>query len=164
LADAAITLERLDRAGPPAAPLEGVVIDQIHLSFLPRVAVVTPGTQIRFLNSDPLPHNVFGPDGRRESFDLGTYPEGDWAVHTFLAEGVHVVLCHIHPEMAAYVLVSSAPFRAVSDAQGGFAMDGVPPGRYRLRAWHPRRSGSTGEMLVTVMAQDVVNLRLVVTR
>ena len=148
---AAVTLEPLDGAETSASPMVHAEIDQAHLRFVPRVLIVTPGTEVRFLNSDPLMHNVFGPGMRGgDTFDLGSYAIGDSESRVFENEGVHTVLCHIHPEMVAYVVVSTAPYRAVTAADGSFALDSVPPGRYRITIWHARRSRDTTSFEIEV--------------
>jgi hypothetical protein len=38
--------------------------------------------------------------------------------------------------MRAYILISSSPFSAVTGGEGTFEIRGIPPGRYRLWAWH----------------------------
>lgn len=35
------------------------------------------------------------------------------------------------------------PFYALTDAQGRFKLDNVPPGRYTLRSWHERLGESS---------------------
>jgi plastocyanin len=164
LAEAAVYLLPLGSGGSPAGPLTGTVIDQRHLRFLPTMTVVTPGTEVRFLNSDPLPHNVFGPGGGVTPFDLGTYPEGSFETHRFTEEGVHVILCHIHPEMVTYVVVSAAPYRAVSRDDGTFRMAGVAPGRYRVRAWHPRYRRLAADQVMEVGPGGIADLRITLNR
>ncbi len=120
---------------PPAAP---VMIDQRNLHFVPRVLPVLPGQAVMFRNSDPLLHNVFGPDTLGEAFNLGTYPEGESRVHRFQRLGAHVILCHIHPEMEAYVVVIPTRYYGVVDAEGAFRIENLPLGTYPLHVWHPR--------------------------
>ena len=40
--------------------------------------------------------------------------------------------------MSAVVLVLDSPLRTTPDSTGRFVLDGVPPGEYRLVAWHER--------------------------
>lgn len=44
----------------------------------------------------------------------------------------------LHPWVRAYLAVSSHPFVAVTEADGRFRFDGIPPGRYVLMIWHER--------------------------
>ena len=164
LSEAAVYLIPLDREAQPQPPLQDAVIDQVHLRFVPKVLVVPPGTEVRFVNSDPLPHNVFGPGRRPLQFDLGTYPQGSFQFHRFDEEGVHVVLCHIHPEMAAYVVVADAEHRGTTSGDGRFSLDGVQPGRYRLHVWHPRRPREFSETDIEVGNDGMTGLRITLGR
>ncbi len=38
--------------------------------------------------------------------------------------------------MSAYIVVAEHPYYALTDANGEFTLDDVPPGPYRLRLWH----------------------------
>jgi plastocyanin len=136
-ADAVVYLVPADSSAD-APPAEREVIDQRDLRFVPRVVVVPPGSTVDFLNSDPILHNVFSPPGPGAGFNLGVYSPAERRSHVFGEEGAHVVLCHIHPEMLAYVVVVAARLRAVADLEGRFHIDSVPAGRYLLRVWHRR--------------------------
>lgn len=152
-AGAQVTVEGLlltDSPGgvPPIVyllPQEGVVrvadrqevsIDQAGLRYLPAVTVVPPGSRVTFRNSDPLLHNVFGPG--EVGFDLGTFPRDETRSHVFDELGTHIILCHVHPEMYAYVVVLPTPYFAFVDERGRFVMEGVPEGAYEVRVWHRR--------------------------
>jgi len=121
-----------------AVPQERPVVDQVKLRFHPQTVAVFPGTSVEFRNSDPVLHNVFGPTGPGDGFDLGTYPRGEQRLQTFNELGVHVILCNVHPEMVAYVLVVPTPYHSVVDASGEFYIDDVPTGLYSVWVWHPR--------------------------
>jgi hypothetical protein len=41
-----------------------------------------------------------------------------------------------HTWMSAYVVVTDQPFSAVTDADGNFTIENVPPGDYELEVWH----------------------------
>jgi hypothetical protein len=43
-----------------------------------------------------------------------------------------------HPWIRAWLVVSPHPFVSITEPDGRFAFDGVPPGRYELVAWHER--------------------------
>ncbi len=116
---------------PP--PKEHPVIDQKHLEFLPHVLPVLAGTSVDFLNSDNVRHNVFSPDG--EKFNLGTWPKGERKSYTFTKLGVYTLLCNVHPEMEAFVVVLTNPFHALSAKDGAFQIEHVPPGTYSLRTF-----------------------------
>ena len=143
---------------PLAPETEPVLLDQRNLHFIPHTLVVLPGQEITFRNSDPLLHNVFSPDILGEKFNLGTYPAGESRSYTFQRSGAHVILCHIHPEMAAYVFVIETRYHAVVDGMGRFRIDGIPPGDYMLHAWHPRAIAY--EQLTRISAKNTLHLEI----
>lgn len=49
---------------------EPVVMDQRTMTFVPKVLAVLVGTQVDFLNSDDVLHNVFSPDKAADRFNL----------------------------------------------------------------------------------------------
>jgi plastocyanin len=151
----------LIRAGsarvPAIAPLSAQ-IDQRNLQFVPRVITVSPGSTVSFPNSDPVMHSVFHPSTHAGGFDLGTYPQGERRSFTFDNEGAYVIFCHVHPEMVAYVVVVASPYRAVTDDDGRFKLDGVAPGTYHLRTWHRRLR--TQDHLISVAANGAVRVNL----
>jgi hypothetical protein len=117
---------------------------------------------VEFPNSDPILHNVFSPRGPGDGFNLGTYPPGETRSRRFVEPGVHVILCHMHPDMVAYVAVVPTPYHAVVEADGAFILDGVPAGHYTLRTWRSRRHAQDREVAVT--AGQVTRVRLGIDR
>ena len=45
---------------------------------------------------------------------------------------------NMHPWKKAYVAVFNHPFFAVTDADGNYTIQGLPPGSYNITAWHER--------------------------
>ncbi len=134
-------------------------IDQRDLQFVPRIIAVTPGSTVSFPNSDPVMHSVFHPSMRSGGFDLGTYPQGERRSFTFNEQGIYAIFCHVHPEMAAYVVVVASPYRAVTDDEGRFKFGRVAPGTYRLRTWHRRLR--TADRLLSVAANGTERVHMV---
>ena len=118
---------------PPAAP-HRVAIDQRGMRFVPHVTVIEQGDTVEFLNHDAVEHNVFTPDN--EGFNLGMIKPSTSRQYTFSRAGVYAQLCSVHAEMLAYVFVGENPYQAAVDAQGGFRIDRVPPGTYRVAVWN----------------------------
>jgi plastocyanin len=121
------------------APEKHVVVDQKGLMFIPHIVAVQQGTTIEFLNSDTVAHNVFWisiSGNKKLGHNLGTWPKGQQKSFKFDNPGVAPLLCNVHPEMSAYVVVSPTPYFAQSDASGNYKISGVPDGSYTVSAWH----------------------------
>lgn len=120
-------------------------IDQRDASFVPQVTVVTAGSTVEFINSDPFYHNVFSltPGAR---FNIGRRPTGVVVPRTIPsldepAPGVGVVElhCDIHPQMNAFIVSLETPYFGRANADGTYRLDDLPPGRYRIHAFMPRQ-------------------------
>ena len=109
-------------------------IDQRNKVFYPYVLAVVKGTTVEFNNSDDLVHNVFGVGA--DEFNLGNWTKGIVREHTFNKLGEVILLCNVHQEMEAYVLVLQNPFVAQPDGSGKFRIANVPPGEYVVTAWY----------------------------
>jgi plastocyanin len=130
-------------------PEKSALMDQKNLAFVPHVLPVLAGTTVDFLNSDDVLHNVFTPDKCAEKFNLGSWPKGQKRSFTFDSPGCNsVVLCNVHPEMEAYILVLETPYYAASLETGEYQIDNVPPGKYNLQVWHKRLAGNDVEIIV----------------
>jgi plastocyanin len=111
-----------------------VVIDQKGCVFVPRVAAAQVGQPVRFLNSDPLLHNVHGGGW---NFSLGTV--GASRTTSVPTEQPIIALkCDIHPWMVAYLGVFAHPYFAVTGPDGHFTLENLPQGSYVIEAWHER--------------------------
>ncbi len=103
--------------------------------FFPGHLVVTSGTSIRFPNMDPIDHNVFSlTPGHR--FDVGRYGEGEGRTHVFEGSGTVEILCNLHSDMKAHLLVLASPFFTTPDGDGRFVLDNLPHGSGDLLVWN----------------------------
>ncbi len=119
-------------------PTEHGVVDQVNLIFVPHVIAVQKGTTIDFPNSDLVRHNVFSTPDCCNQFNLGTYDIGASKPITFNESCEIPLLCNVHAEMSAYVVVLDNPYFGVTEKDGSFRIENVPSGAYRLKTWHEK--------------------------
>ena len=124
--------------GPFSPPQEHLKMNQKALKFIPHVLPIQVGTTVDFLNSDNVMHNVFTPSEDADKFNLGTWPTGEIRPYTFKKEGAVVMLCNVHPEMEAWVVVLQNPYFALTDESGAYTIKNVPAGTYTLKLWHEK--------------------------
>ncbi len=126
------------------------VMDQKDLKFDPHILPITKGTTVNFINNDDVLHNVFSPDKCATNFNLGTWPKGETRSHTFESEGCYsVVLCNVHPEMEAWILVLQNPYFAITDENGNYSIKDIPAGSYSIVAWHERLKNKSQKVTIT---------------
>lgn len=114
---------------------EPILQVQQDKQFQPRLVPVVAGGQVDFRNEDQVIHNVFSTDPANP-FDLGRYPSGQSRTLTFDKLGVQPVYCNIHRQMVSYVAVVENRFHALTDTEGNYAINDIPPGNYQLHVWH----------------------------
>lgn len=152
--DIVVYIEKIEgKVFPPAK--EPVIMNQVSLVFVPRVIPIVLGSTVNFKNSDDVLHNVFGV-GEAE-FDLGTWTGREIRDYTFNKLGEVAILCNVHPEMEAYVLVLQNPYSALTDEQGNYIMKDVPSGTYTLKTWHDSLKSVSKEINISTQEEIVVN-------
>ena len=116
--------------------------------FSPHVLPILKGSTVQWPNYDNIFHNVFSVSEPKQ-FDLGLY-KGDPPEKKVIFDkpGRVDVFCSIHERMHCVVLVLENPWFAVTDGQGNYKIAGVPPGTYKLRAWHERMPSSMTDITV----------------
>jgi plastocyanin len=129
-------------------PKEHGVVDQIKLTFIPHVLAVQKGTIVDFPNNDMIRHNVFSPPDCCNQFNTGTYDVGVTKSITFGKTCAVPLLCNVHAEMSAFVVVLDNPYFAITSRDGSFTIDNVPPGNYTLKTWHEKLLPVTQEVTV----------------
>ena len=137
-------------APPPQKPLAVTTsrIAQRGATFQPHVLPVVVGTTVEWPNDDTIYHNVFSVSEVKQ-FDLDLYKGNppDKRI-TFDKAGRVDVFCSIHANMNCVVLVLENPYFAVTDSRGRFSITNVPPGTYKLKAWHERLPPQTRDIVV----------------
>jgi plastocyanin len=136
-------------------------IDQRDETFVPHVLAITTGTIVDFPNNDNTFHNVFSLS-RSGPFDLGRYAAGKSKSVQFDRPGIVRVFCDIHSHMNAYILVFSHRFFAVTDGQGRYRIDDVPPGTYSVAVWN--EATTTAPRTVTVLPGGEIEVNFTMTR
>ncbi len=110
-------------------------IQQLDRRFVPDLVVVPVGSTVSFPNMDPIFHNIYSLS-KPKTFDLGSYDKGQTRRVVFKKAGLVEIYCHLHPNMAATVVVTPNRWYARPDKTGQYRIPNVPPGQYTVVAWH----------------------------
>jgi plastocyanin len=152
VADAIVYIEDIVQPVKAAAAMR-----QEGKQFVPQVLVVTKGTTVSFPNRDAIFHNVFSPSPDN-SFDLGSYKQGESRSVTMNRPGVVTVYCNMHPQMVGHVLVVPNGKYVRAGKDGFFRLTDVPVGPHRVVAWAPNAKPTV--VPATVEAEQVVTIEL----
>lgn len=144
--EAVVYVDHVD--GQFSLPKANIHVSQKGLVFDPHVQPVLKGTTVDFTNDDNVNHNVSSPPGSAKVFNLGLYGVGVTKTVTFDNLGEVPLLCSVHPEMLAYVIVLQNPFFALTDKSGNFEIKNVPPGSYQLKMWHEKLQVASEKVVV----------------
>lgn len=124
-----------EAAEPAETQTKNIV--QRNAAFNPRVTTIPTGSYVAFPNEDTTRHHVFS-FSPAKIFDLELFlSETPPPVH-FEQAGVVVLGCNIHDQMQAFIVVSDAPYAAVTDSAGNLDLPQLPEGSHRVRVWHSR--------------------------
>ena len=150
----------------PEKPLEIVTakkeVSQKKAMFTPHILPVVAGTTVRWPNNDDIYHNVFS-YSEAKPFDLDLYKAPKVKSVTFDKPGRVDVFCSIHSSMSCVVLVLENPYFASANDKGVYSISNVPPGIYKLKAWHERLPAQIKEITVPETGEVKVDFTLGIT-
>lgn len=139
LTNAVVYLDKV-KQGKSFPALTGT-LDQKGCEFLPFLSVMHNNQKIDAINQDPVLHNIhtYEQIGRAKKtlFNVSQPEPGTVTKSVKLKRGAAIkVECDAHDFMHSFVFVAKNPYYAVVDAEGNFKIDGIPPGKYKINAWH----------------------------
>jgi hypothetical protein len=150
-------------AGKPIPLVRRYDLTTEGCQLLPRVQTAIAGGTLDVRSDDQVTHLTrFIQHGT--SNVLATIPETEAGAvvpsrTALAASGLVEVRCDVHPWSQAWIAVFDQPYFAMSDANGSFAIDSVPPGRYRITVWHERFGTQTDSVTVVAGGTAVVDLK-----
>jgi hypothetical protein len=139
LANCVVTLKAKkpeNRLVPKA--LEKVVLDKVGVRYVPRVLIVTHGTQVVFRNKES-PCRGFHVRGSKPLLGNNFWynvPEGSENKAVFRGPDICSITCPVRPYAQGYIHVVDTPYYAVTDTKGTFTIRGVQAGEYQVTVWH----------------------------
>jgi hypothetical protein len=170
LKDAIVLLEGVESGKPfeVSVPL----IEARDCMFQPFMTVVRNGHAVEVINMDPVMHDIQGYEtsleaGARVLFNTPLvmnyqHRRGDLhALHNhapgkslvgpiYLNKGrrTFYMQCGFHAYMESWAMAVNNPYYALTDAEGKFKIDQIPPGTYQLVVWHPQTGPGTTKSVV----------------
>lgn len=162
LKHAVVSLEGITRG--KAWVTESFILDQKGCEFRPYLQVVQNGAEVVILNSDSVLHNIHTYEligrAKRTLFNVAQpklKPKITQTVNVSRGRVIRIE-CDAHDFMLGWMVVSDHPYVTVVGENGTFEIGDVPPGSYKVQAWHPFLGEQVQE--VTVPAQGKVSVTI----
>ena len=137
-------------------------IKQKGAMFSPHVLPIVAGTTVEWPNNDDIFHNVFSVS-EAKPFDLELYKAPTVKRVTFDKPGRVDVFCSIHTRMNCIVLVLENPYFSATNDKGAYSLVNVPPGVYKVKAWHERLPSQVKEITVPEQGEVKADFTLGIT-
>lgn len=150
------------RSGKPLPIERRFEIANDRCLLVPEVQAALAGGTLNVQNLDATDHRtrITRLDGGDVLATIRESEEGQVVPneHVLSKAGILHLSCDVHPWTHGWIAVFDHPYYGITGRDGAFALDSVPPGRYAIRAWHPRLGALVDS--VTVQAGQTVTLAL----
>jgi hypothetical protein len=169
LKDAIVLLEGIETGKPfeVSVPL----IEARDCMFQPFMTIVRNGHAVEVINMDPVMHDIQGYEtsieaGARTLFNTPLvmnheHRRGDiHAIHNhapgkslvgpiYLNKGrrTFYMQCGFHAYMESWAMAVNNPYYSLTDANGAYKIENIPPGTYQLVVWHPQTGPGVTKMV-----------------
>jgi len=141
LTDVVVYLDKVKqgKAFDPAA--ETGAVNQKGCAFDPFIQVMHNGNEFTATNSDTVSHNIHTYEilgrAKKTVFNISQPDQGDIKKTVKLKRGTAMkVECDQHDFMHGFVFVAKNPYYALVAEDGSYSIEGVPAGKYTVKAWH----------------------------
>jgi plastocyanin len=133
---------------PGAAATKAARYDQKGCEYIPHVAVLQVGQPLEIYNNDQTSHNIHPLAKVNQEWNKSQPPGSPPIKASYDKPEFIAVKCNVHPWMHGYFAVLKTPHHALTAQDGTFTLEGLPPGKYTLTAWHERFGTQSQEVTV----------------
>ena len=147
------------RSGKPFPLEQRFELTNDRCTLDPYVQVISTNATLNVTNDDRTLHtNRFINVGTGQIVGVAPFNDDGEVVPVdkFKEPAEIEVVCEEHPWTHAWIAVLDHPYYAQTSAAGTFSIEGIPPGRYVVRAWHP--SLGFADDSVTVPAGQITSV------
>ena len=151
------------RAGKPLPPDRRFEVLNQNCLMFPEVQAAIAGGTLNVRNLDAAEHRTRITRGAtsevlamiRETDEGQVVPNE----HVLATPGVLRLTCEVHSWTHAWIAAFDHPYFTTTGGDGAFSIDSIPPGRYRLRLWHPRLEAAEETVTIEPGKTATVTLR-----
>ncbi len=135
-----------DQPSPPAS--KPARYDQKGCEYIPHVAAFRVGQPLEIYNNDQTSHNIH-PLAKVNPEWNKSQPPGAPPIKASYDKAEFIpVKCNVHPWMHGYFAVLKTSHYGLTGNDGKYSLEGLPPGKYTITAWHERFGTQSQEVTV----------------
>ena len=141
LQDTVIAIQGVKKGKPFPRKMQTLHLNRCHANKY--VIGIKNGEDILLENTDPIKHEIatyeiYG-SHRNQTSNKNVLPANSQIRSAFIKpEAPEFILkCNLHPFLQTRGYIVNNPYFVVSDIEGNFNIENIPPGTYEVTAWHP---------------------------
>ncbi len=141
LQDTVIAIQGIKKGKPFPKKMQTLRLNLCHANKY--VIGIKNGEDILIENTDPIKHEIatyeiYGAH-RNQISNKSVLPVNSQVRSAFIKPGApeFILKCNLHPFLQTRGYIIENPYYVISDAEGNFKIDNIPPGKYEVTAWHP---------------------------
>lgn len=152
LKDTIIHLAKVDKGKPFSPKMQTFNIDRCHANEY--VIGAKNGENIMVENTDPIQHEIATYEVRNiysdQTSNRPVPPKSSQVRSVFARKDAesYIIKCNLHPFLQTNAYLVQNPYYTVSNADGSFSIENIPPGTYEVIAWHPYIAEQRGTVTI----------------
>ena len=141
LKDTVIKLVDINKGKPFSTEIQKLIMNRCHI---PKYVIgIRNGESLLLENADPIRHEVATYEFSKRGADQKSNRPVDGNTSQFRDVFVKqetkefLLKCNLHPFLQTRGIMVNNPYYAITDEEGNFSIENIPPGTYKVIAWHP---------------------------
>lgn len=156
LANAFVYLAKAPSGWKPTEEIsESVTVTFQDSRIEPRAAIVRTGQDVRLINPGDGPDNFNFEPLKNGSQNRLVGAGSEFKLHHPFSEAERIPIrakSNVNPWKTTYLLPLDHPFAAITDKQGRFSIEGLPPSEHEFHIWHERCGWLEKSLVVNIQS------------
>ncbi len=152
LKDTVIHLAKVEKGKPFSPKMQTFLIERCRANKY--VIGAKNGENIMVENTDPIQHEIAIYEIRNiysdQTSNRPVPPKSSQVRSIFARKDAEnfIIKCNLHPFLQTHAYLVQNPYYTVSDSEGIFSIENIPPGTYEVVAWHPFIAAQRGTITI----------------
>ena len=161
LKDTIIHLARIEKGKPFSPKMQTFHINRCRANKY--VIGAKNGENIMVANTDPIQHEIATYEVRNiysdQTSNRPVPPKSSQVRSVFARKDAdhYIIKCNLHPFLQTNAYLVQNPYYTVSDSEGNFSIENIPPGTYEVVAWHPYIPKKMGTITIPENGEATLN-------